>query len=194
MFSSSNLHAPGETEVYVHPVVLFSIVDHYSRREEGQERVIGTLLGTVNGSKVEICSCFSVPHTDTEQQVTLNTDFHTTMLALQQRVDPGLRVVGWYSTGAPPPSPDPGGAAHTPLARACWPHTRHANLAVVILYLSPTRKRTQRQPGRCNTRRREGTSSGTPSPPRFGSARVEGPLPSSLRPLTAPTRCGQARR
>ena len=29
----------------VHPAVLFSIVDHYSRRDEEQNRVIGTLLG-----------------------------------------------------------------------------------------------------------------------------------------------------
>ena len=46
MFSSSHLHVPGGVEVEVHPVVLFSVVDHYSRREEGQGRVIGTLLGT----------------------------------------------------------------------------------------------------------------------------------------------------
>lgn len=29
----------------VHPVVLFSIVDSYERRNEGAQRVIGTLLG-----------------------------------------------------------------------------------------------------------------------------------------------------
>ena len=29
----------------VHPVVLFSIIDAYERRNEGAKRVIGTLLG-----------------------------------------------------------------------------------------------------------------------------------------------------
>ncbi|EOD04809.1 hypothetical protein EMIHUDRAFT_107489 [Emiliania huxleyi CCMP1516] len=91
MFSSSHLHVPGGVEVEVHPVVLFSVVDHYSRREEGQGRVIGTLLGT--GAPVEIFSCFPVPHTESEEQVAVNTDFHATMLSLYQR------VVGWYSTG-----------------------------------------------------------------------------------------------
>ena len=101
MFSRSALFAPGETEVEVHPVVLFSIADHYGRREEGQGRVIGTLMGTVNGNKVEVCSCFPVPHTHTEEQVAVSTDFHATMLALHQRVEPNQQVVGWYSTGMP---------------------------------------------------------------------------------------------
>ena len=38
--------------VRVHPLVLFSILDHYTRRPEQQEdgRVIGTLLGWVSTS------------------------------------------------------------------------------------------------------------------------------------------------
>jgi len=83
----------------LHPVVLFSIIDHYSRREGGQERVIGTLLGYEVEGVVQICSCFPVPHTETEEQVAVNTDFHATMLHLHQRVHPKQKVVGWYSTG-----------------------------------------------------------------------------------------------
>ena len=99
MLSTNQLHTEGDVECSVHPVVLFSIVDHYSRREDGQERVIGTLLGTVNGNKIEVCSCFPVPHTETEEQVAVNTDFHSTMLQLHRRVHPKHTVVGWYSTG-----------------------------------------------------------------------------------------------
>jgi translation initiation factor 3 subunit F len=36
--------------VKVHPTVLFSILDHYNRRPERTQRVIGTLLGTAAGS------------------------------------------------------------------------------------------------------------------------------------------------
>jgi len=97
--STTTLFAPGEVECTVHPVVLFSIVDHFSRRETDQERVIGTLLGHVVDKRVEVCSCFPVPHTETEEQVAVNTDFHATMLALHQRVYPKQKVVGWYSTG-----------------------------------------------------------------------------------------------
>lgn len=95
----TTLHSVGQAGCRVRPVVLFSIIDHYSRREEGQERVIGTLLGTEVNGVTEICSCFPVPHTETEEQVAVNTDFHATMLQLHQRVHPKHRVIGWYSTG-----------------------------------------------------------------------------------------------
>jgi len=112
---STSFFAPGEPEVEVHPVVLFSIVDHFSRREEGQGRVIGTLLGKVHGNKVEVCSCFPVPHTELEE-VSINTDFHATMLALNQRVEPDHQVVGWYSTGGSR-TPTRGRCAGRPCAR-----------------------------------------------------------------------------
>ena len=71
----------------------------FSRRDEGQDFVIGTLLGTEENGVVTISSSFPVPHTEVEDQIALNTDFHGTMLALQQRVLPKQTVVGWYSTG-----------------------------------------------------------------------------------------------
>ena len=42
--------------VKVHPSVLFSILDHFIRRPEGQKRVIGTLLGVTSddGSTIEV--------------------------------------------------------------------------------------------------------------------------------------------
>jgi len=46
----------------LHPVVILSILDQYKRRNEDQERVIGTLLGIRNGSSVQITNCFPVPH------------------------------------------------------------------------------------------------------------------------------------
>jgi len=33
--------------VRIHPMVVFSILDHFIRKEERGQRVIGTLLGTV---------------------------------------------------------------------------------------------------------------------------------------------------
>ena len=54
----------------VHPVVLFNILDHYTRRNEGQDRVIGTLLGSVNSDgSVEVKNSFPVPHTESSEQV-----------------------------------------------------------------------------------------------------------------------------
>ena len=56
-------------KVFIHPVVLFSIVDGYERRSEDAKRVIGTLLGSVDKTSVEIRSCFGVPHNESEDEV-----------------------------------------------------------------------------------------------------------------------------
>ena len=40
------------SSVVVHPLVLLSVLDHHTRRQEGQLRVIGTLLGRRDGDKV----------------------------------------------------------------------------------------------------------------------------------------------
>lgn len=87
-------------EVKVQPVVLFSILDHFMRRDEGQTRVIGafaclcglsacarglhqvgprvrllvpgTLLGSVHNGVVEVRNCFPVPHVEKGGEVRLH--------------------------------------------------------------------------------------------------------------------------
>jgi translation initiation factor 3 subunit F len=56
-----------ENSVKVHPVVLFTICDAYIRRNEGQARVIGTLLGKVGDGIIDIRNCYAVPHTESDQ-------------------------------------------------------------------------------------------------------------------------------
>ena len=86
--------------VQVHPVVLLSVLDHFSRRNETQKRVIGTLLGCIKGNVVEVKSCFPIPHNETEDQVAIDTDYHNTMKQLHEKVHPNEAVVGWYATGS----------------------------------------------------------------------------------------------
>lgn len=59
----------GSVSVRVHPVALFSICDAYVRRNEKQERVIGTLLGSIVDNVFEIKNCYVVPHTESSEQV-----------------------------------------------------------------------------------------------------------------------------
>ena len=58
-----------ENTVRVHPVVLFTICDAYIRRSENQERVIGTLLGSIGDGVVDIKNCYAVPHSESNEQV-----------------------------------------------------------------------------------------------------------------------------
>jgi translation initiation factor 3 subunit F len=102
MMMSESLHLGGSdtTVVHVHPVVILSILDHFKRRGEDQDRVVGTLMGVRRGNEVEISSCFPVPHdTDNNQYVRLIMEVHETMLALQNKVNEHEVVVGWYTTG-----------------------------------------------------------------------------------------------
>ncbi len=59
----------GGVNVKVHPVVLLQVCDAYIRRNEKQERVIGTLLGSSIEGVVEVKSCYVVPHNESADQV-----------------------------------------------------------------------------------------------------------------------------
>ncbi|EAU84329.1 eukaryotic translation initiation factor 3 [Coprinopsis cinerea okayama7 len=88
------------TKVTVHPVALFSILDHYLRRADSQERVIGTLLGTRHDDEVEVRSSFAVLHSETDEQVAVDMEYLKTMYELHHKVNPKEIIVGWYSTGS----------------------------------------------------------------------------------------------
>lgn len=82
--------------VTIHPVVLFSILDHYLRRTDSQDRVIGTLLGTRSESDViEVKSSFAVLHSETSEQVAVDMDYHKAMYELHHKVNPREVIVGW---------------------------------------------------------------------------------------------------
>ena len=40
--------------IVVHPLVLLSILDHHTRRQDGEGRVLGTFLGRRDGDKVRL--------------------------------------------------------------------------------------------------------------------------------------------
>jgi translation initiation factor 3 subunit F len=83
------------TSITIHPVSLFSILDHYLRRTDAQDRVIGTLLGIHNDNEVEVRSSFAVLHSETDEQVAVDTDYHQTMYDLHHKVNPKEVIVGW---------------------------------------------------------------------------------------------------
>lgn len=96
---------PRPTALTVHPTALFSILDHYLRRTDQQPRVIGTLLGTrPSPSTVNVTHAFAVLHSETEEQVAVDMDYHRSMFDMFVRgrgegnKEP-IGIVGWYATG-----------------------------------------------------------------------------------------------
>jgi len=90
-------------DVVVHPIVLLSVVDHYSRVAKGTtKRVVGTLLGEVDDFKLHITNAFAVPFEEDprDPQVWfLDHNFHEQMFSMFKKVNQKERVVGWYTTG-----------------------------------------------------------------------------------------------
>ncbi|XP_016439962.1 eukaryotic translation initiation factor 3 subunit F-like [Nicotiana tabacum] len=84
----------------VHPLVIFNICDCYVRRPDQAGRVIGTLLGSVlPDGTVDIRNSYAVPHSESQDQVALDIDYHHNMLSSHQKVNPKEVIVGWFSTG-----------------------------------------------------------------------------------------------
>jgi len=92
--STSSVHKSCRVPVSV----IFAILDHHSRRQDHQDRVIGTLVGYDKDGHIEIRNSFPVSHTE-DDQVGIDLPFHKTMLNLHRKVAPKEVLVGWYGTG-----------------------------------------------------------------------------------------------
>jgi translation initiation factor 3 subunit F len=85
------------------PVVLFSVLDHYLRRDDPQTKVIGALLGvrSQDGTEVEIRNAFPLIYTaEKENEIVLDREHYRSMYELHQRVNPEEVILGWYTAGA----------------------------------------------------------------------------------------------
>lgn len=84
----------------VNPLVVASISDSYVRRQEGNQKCIGTLMGYVDGNTLVISDAFMVLHKENEDMGTLSIDkeYHRKMVLLKKKVCPAESVVGWFST------------------------------------------------------------------------------------------------
>ncbi|KAK4514740.1 uncharacterized protein ATC70_002343 [Mucor velutinosus] len=84
------------------PVVLFSVLDHFLRRDDSQQKVIGALLGvrSQDGSEVEIRNVMPLIYTLEEENIALDKEHYRNMYELHQRVNPEEIILGWYTAGA----------------------------------------------------------------------------------------------
>jgi translation initiation factor 3 subunit F len=108
MASATKSKAQQARVVLVHPLAILHVLDHHVRRHQdttesntmnNQNRVIGTLLGRIDGNVVEITNCFAVPHAERGDEVAIGKDFNRKMLALHMRSSKDI-VVGWYASAA----------------------------------------------------------------------------------------------
>lgn len=85
----------------IHPTIVSNILDHYLRRPDDQTTVIGTLLGSVDGSKVDMQTSFSCPLSlGQDGSIITDTEFTERMLKFHRKVNPKEGLIGFYKTGA----------------------------------------------------------------------------------------------
>jgi len=101
----------GTTNLYVHPLVIMNISDHYTRERVKQgsksnPRVIGILMGVQKGRDIEIFNSFPVPYEEDKKGViTLNNEHISSSKNLYKQTYPTFDFLGWYSTGNQTPTP-----------------------------------------------------------------------------------------
>jgi hypothetical protein len=83
----------------IHPTIVSNILDHFLRRPQGENTVVGTLLGGVDGQLVDIQTCFSVPLEKDDQKYTMDKEYLQKMLKFNRKVNPKEDLVGLYVSG-----------------------------------------------------------------------------------------------
>lgn len=101
---SKVLRQPGiPSKVLIHPLVLLSVVDHYTRVAKGApNRVVGILLGEMSHGKADITNSFALPFSEDPKNPKvwyLDHAYHEAMFAMFKKVNASEKVIGWYSTG-----------------------------------------------------------------------------------------------
>ena len=65
-------------------------------------RVIGTLLGSIDGGVVTVTNCYKVPHKEQVrggvEEVAINMEFNENLFRLHKKVAPQEIIVGWFTT------------------------------------------------------------------------------------------------
>ncbi|ELA42447.1 uncharacterized protein VICG_00546 [Vittaforma corneae ATCC 50505] len=84
-------------KVTIAPLVLLSVVDHY--RRVPASRVVGVLLGSANGSVINITNSFAIPFEEKENSFFFDSSYLQNMFELFYKVNCAEKIVGWYHSG-----------------------------------------------------------------------------------------------
>ena len=89
------LESDETVQTFVRPLVMLSILDHHQRRKEGQNRVIGALMGRIEDNVVLVTDCFPVTHKDDAGMVLINRADIAAMVKSVRMVNKLESIVGW---------------------------------------------------------------------------------------------------
>jgi len=92
-------------DIQIHPLVVMSIADHYTRdialKAKSKKRVIGALAGQQNGRDVNVLESFEIAfNLDKNGHIEYDKKSFAADLDLFKEAYPTYEMLGWYSTGA----------------------------------------------------------------------------------------------
>lgn len=91
--------------IQVHPLVIMSIADHYTREkvQKNKDRVLGALFGKQNGREVDVLESFElVWSTNADGIIQLEQKAFEDDTKLFMEAYEGYECLGWYTTSAEP--------------------------------------------------------------------------------------------
>jgi hypothetical protein len=83
----------------IHPNITPNILEHFLRKPEDHQIVVGVLLGTIDGTQYDISSCFAVPmakESDSDQEFIIDSEYLEKMLKFYRKVNPKEGLLGLY--------------------------------------------------------------------------------------------------
>ena len=80
----------------IHPTITPNILDHFLRKPEDQDLVVGVLLGTIDGSQIEICSSFAVPQYFEQNVLIIDQEYMQKMMKFYKKVNSKEGLLGMY--------------------------------------------------------------------------------------------------
>jgi len=83
----------------IHPPVTPNVLDHFLRKPEDQGSLVaGALLGTIDGTRIDIMSSFAVPqyYEKTSKELVVDTDYMQKMLKFYRKANPNEGLLGLY--------------------------------------------------------------------------------------------------
>eukprot|EP00906_Rhabdomonas_costata_P011520 RCo016419 len=90
-------------DVILHPLVILNVTDHFTRQKVNQTKVqwvLGALLGTQTGRRVEIHTSFELVYTIAAGQIQIDKAFLAKKLKQFGLVFPLYEIMGWYISGS----------------------------------------------------------------------------------------------
>ena len=92
LYSDPSISSPAVNVAQIHPLVVFKIADHYQRRGEGAENVVGLLLGELQSNEAVIRDVVPLDYGAERKTELVSASYNAHHVLF-----PNEKILGWYA-------------------------------------------------------------------------------------------------